>query len=212
MQSVFLTATNSTWYTEFLKPVLDHITNDPLNRKILDIGTGPGTLPRMLVERNADLKVTGIDVNHAYIDYAQKSIKQENISFLYQRPHAPLNFSDNQFDVVTFCSVLFLLNDEIKGSLLREALRVLKPQGKILILSPSGKKEDHTPTQTTDRPENLFSGGNWTYWVWKTLTSSAGRKWQEQKWLKKYANEHHLNYQITPVFDDHASLEIISSR
>jgi ubiquinone/menaquinone biosynthesis C-methylase UbiE len=126
MRSIFLQATKSGWYPEFLSPVVESVSANPENRQILDIGTGPGTLPKMLITKMPDLKITGIDINKIMIDEARESVLNKNVSFEYQNSKAPLPYADNQFDVVTFCSVLFLVDDCIKANLMNEALRVLK--------------------------------------------------------------------------------------
>lgn len=208
MQSIFLTATNSAWYAGFMKPVVDTIICKPGNRKILDIGTGPGTLPRKLAEKDAGLQIIGVDINTSYIDYARNRSDNENVTFLYLKPQSHLDFRDSQFDVVTFCSVLFLLNDKTKKLLMDEALRMLKPRGEIIILSPSGKRSGLT--SPVEGPNNPFSSGKWTFYVWKNLTSSGGRKWINQKWPEQYAKEHHLNYTASLTFNNHAFIERIS--
>jgi hypothetical protein len=47
------------------------------------------------------------------IDEARQSVLNKNVSFEYQKSKAPLPYADNQFDVVTFCSVLFYRSMEV---------------------------------------------------------------------------------------------------
>jgi ubiquinone/menaquinone biosynthesis C-methylase UbiE len=131
MQSIFQKATNNGSYLEFPKPVVENISAIEGTRKILDIGTGPGTLPQLLINNNSNLQITGIDVNTAM------SISRENIIYQYQKINSALEFDDSQFDMVTFCSVLFFVDDRIKTFSMSEAVRVIKPNGKI-VLSPTG--------------------------------------------------------------------------
>ena len=138
--SVFIKATRSGWYPEFLKPVVDSVLANPTYKQILDIGTGPGTLPQMLIAKNLAVQITGIDTSKNMIEVARKSVSHKNVFFKHQQENESLPFEKQQFDVVTFCSVLFLLDDNTKSMLMNEALRVLKPEGKIIVLTPSGEK------------------------------------------------------------------------
>ena len=138
--SIFIKATKSTWYREFLMPIAETILHDPAGKKILDIGTGPGKLPELLHSQNPSLLITGIDIDTTMIDEARKNLDTVNISWLYQKRDAPLEFARNEFDIVTLCSVLFLVNDQTKTWLLQEAMRVLKPGGKVIVLTPTGLK------------------------------------------------------------------------
>ena len=207
--SLFSKATQSGWYPDFLSSVVNTIVADPKNKIILDIGTGPGTLPQMLIAENPAFQITGIDIDPSMIAEANKRNSQQNISFLIQQQNEKLPFSTSQFDVITFCSVLFLLDDTTKKSLIEEALRVLKPEGKILILTPSGKKSIFSSFFEVWRYK--FSFNNFTFPIWKIATTNSARKWQSQKWLKKYAERKALTYSRLLTFNDNATLEIMSN-
>ncbi len=209
--SIFSKATRSGWYPKFLNPVVEIITSNVVeNQTILDIGTGPGTLPQMLVQKDSSLQITGIDIDTTMIDEAKKRVSHKNVSFQYQKTNAPLEFANEQFDVVTFCSVLFLVDDNIKTDLMNEALRVLKPNGKIIILTPSGKKS--LASSFIEVWIYKFSFNNFTFPIWKIATTRGGRKWQRQKWLENYANKNHLNYTVRLTFNNNATIEIISKK
>ena len=72
MQSIFIKATDSGWYPAFLTPVVETVIANKEQRNILDVGTGPGTLPRILISSDSTLKITGIDIDTAMIDEAKK--------------------------------------------------------------------------------------------------------------------------------------------
>jgi ubiquinone/menaquinone biosynthesis C-methylase UbiE len=206
--SLFSKATKSGWYPQFLKPVVEAIVSNSKNNKVLDIGTGTGTLPQMLIKKDSSLEIIGIDINMAMIDEAKKRFSHKKVLFQYQEPNTALDFVDNQFDVITFCSVLFLVDDSAKTSLVNEALRVLKPEGKIIILTPSGKKT--ILSSFIEVWQFKYSLNNFTFPIWKIATTGKGRKWQVQKWLKNYANEKQLNYTFNLTFNNNATIEIIS--
>ncbi len=208
--SIFIKATKSGWYPEFLNPVVETIVSNTENRTILDIGTGPGTLPQMLIQKDSSLQITGIDIDTTIIDEAKRGRFHKNVSFQYQKINAPLQFASEQFDVVTFCSVLFLVKDDIKSDLMNEALRILKPNGQIIILTPSGKKP--ILSSLIEVWKYKFSFNNFTFPIWKIATTRGGKKWQRQKWLENYSVENKLNYTANLTFNDNATIEIISKK
>jgi ubiquinone/menaquinone biosynthesis C-methylase UbiE len=208
--SIFLEATKSGWYPEFLNPVVETIANKTKHHTILDIGTGPGTLPEKLIRKDSSLRITGIDIDTSMIDEAKSRLSHKNVFFQYQKINAPLEFANEQFDVVTFCSVLFLIDDNIKTELMNEALRVLRPNGKIIILTPSGKKPILSSFIEVWRYK--FSFSNFTFPIWKIATTGGGRKWQRQKWLENYAIENQLNYTVNLTFNNNATIETISKK
>ena len=206
--SLFLKATQSTWYREFLKPAAEAILRDPALKRILDIGTGPGQLPLLLYSLDPGLLITGIDIDRAMIDEARINPDAGNISWFYQKRDAPLEFANDEFDAVTLCSVLFLVNDQTKSWLLQEALRVLKPGGKVIVLTPTGLKSivSAFPEARTFRP----SVYNWTFPIWRMATSRRGRAWQKQNWLPGYSTTESLAYSTSLVFKNHAKIETIT--
>jgi len=205
--SIFLKATQSGWYPEFLNPVVDSVLVNPMHKQILDIGTGPGTLPQMLISKDSGLQISGIDISKSMIEKARRRVAHKNVSFEYQEENKPLPFTAEQFEIVSFCSVLFLLDDSIKTFLMNEAIRVLKPDGKIIILTPSGKKPVLSSfIEVWKYPSSI---NNFTFPVWKIATSRGARKWQRQKWPEKYATENHLNYTKYLAFNSNATIEII---
>jgi len=206
--SVFSKATKSGWYPEFLNPIIDVITRNAEQTKILDIGTGPGTLPQMLIEKDSSLQIVGIDIDSVMIDEARRRFTHKNVTYQNQKINAALDFPDVQFDVVTFCSVLFLVDDSIKTNLMNEAIRVLKPNGKIIILTPSGRKS--IISSFLEVWKYPFSFNNFTFPIWKITTTNGGRKWQRQKWLESYARDNQLNYTSSLTFNNNATLETIS--
>jgi len=209
MKSIFLTAQDSGWYPQFLQPVADAIHADPSKRKVLDIGTGPGKLPEILIANHPYLDITAIDIAPRMIEQARKRLKGKPVKLQVQIPNTALPFADQTFDIVTFCSVLFLLADPIRENLMDEALRVLKPDGKVIILNPSGKKKRITaPFEIWKYP---FSMANWTFLVWKTLTTGAARNWQKQNWAARYAHTHRLKHIFSLTFNNNGCIECITN-
>jgi len=207
--SLFLIAQKSGWYPQLLLSVAETVNSITKKGKLLDIGTGPGMLPTLL-NKNPHLQIIGIDINASMIFEAKKHASSNNISFLVQDENTLKEFSDSMFDVITFCSVLFLLSDEIKNNLLEEASRILKPSGEIIVLTPSIRKSLLSTLKDVWRFP--FSKYNWTFFVWKRATSRRANAWYKEKWLYRYSLEKHFEYSNSNVFYDYATLEIIKKQ
>ena len=96
------------------------------DQKILDIGCGTGEFSGLFNKEN----YTGIDINKEYINFAKTKNKK---NFLVMDA-TDLKFADNTFDAILIMAVLHHLELTGMERVLSEAKRVLKPNGKILIL------------------------------------------------------------------------------
>ena len=206
-KTIFLKAQDSSWYAEFLMPVVNSIMNITTARKVLDIGTGPGKLPELL-SQNQQLKIIGVDINPAMIEEANKRVRSDNVIFQLQNKNESLRFEEEEFDVITFCSVLFLLNNNTRAFLMNEALRVLKSGGKIIVLTPSGEKSSSSAVK--DVRSFHLSVNNYTFLIWYVLTTYRSSSWRNEKWLSHFAEKNGLKYNSTLVFKNYASMEIIT--
>lgn len=205
--SLLFKATQSGWYPQFLNPVIESLPHKSGNLRILDIGTGTGKLPQLLIQHNENLIITGSDIDNRSIEKARKLLIHKNANFVHQKANQPLQLDSEEFDVAIFCSVLFLVNDSVKNQLVGEALRLLKPGGKIIVLTPSGKKAILSAfVEVWEYPFNL---NNWTFIVWKAFTTFSARKWNKNLWLKKYSKLHGLQYFNKTVFNNNAIIETL---
>lgn len=207
-RSPFEKATESGWYPHFLQPVIDTINNQGHTLKILDLGTGTGKLPELVIKQDSTHFITGIDIDSVYIRNANVRVNHPHIQFGFQKVNSKLDFPDSTFDIVTICSVLFLVDDATKQLLYSEALRILKPGGKIIVLTPSGKKSRISAFSDLRSFKNHKY--NWTYILWKNLTMSGGQRWHASNWLKNIASENQLIYHSTLVFHENAYIEVIT--
>lgn len=101
---------------------------------ILDIATGTGDLAIMLANLNVS-EIVGLDLSEGMLAVGTKKVKAKHLSkviAMIQGDSENLPFEDNRFDAVTVSFGVRNFENLTKG--LSEILRVLKPQGKLVIL------------------------------------------------------------------------------
>jgi len=110
--------------------------------KILDIGTGSGSLIIKLAKAFPKAKLTGIDYWGGNWEYSKAQCQQnaeiegvsDRIEFL-KASAAELPFHDHEFDRIVSCLTFHEVKDKSnKTEVLIEALRVLKPGGEFVFL------------------------------------------------------------------------------
>jgi ubiquinone/menaquinone biosynthesis C-methylase UbiE len=101
--------------------------------RLLDIGTGTGTLARAAIRRWPHVEVVGIDVSRGMTEVAEGEAERQLAPADRRRfstrvaPAAELPFGDATFDVAISSFVLQLVPNRFRA--LREAHRVLRPGG-----------------------------------------------------------------------------------
>jgi len=101
---------------------------------ILEIGMGNGFFIKDLLTMAANLKYTGVDFSATMIKEAQllnKELLAKEKVFLKKASIEKLPFKDNVFDSITTTNTLYFWPQPTKN--IKELLRVLKPNGKLLI-------------------------------------------------------------------------------
>ena len=105
-------------------------------QKVLDVGSGTGTLAIMLGEAVAPGgEVVGIDASTEMIDVAQSKAKKQKSSARFQ-PAAieSLPFEKDSFDLVTSSLMLHHLPEDVQVKGLAEVRRVLRPGGRFAVV------------------------------------------------------------------------------
>lgn len=108
--------------------LLDTFNLDP-GKKILDIACGKGTTS-VLAAKRFGCRVTGIDISPDLIEEAKHLAiknKVDNLTDFIVGDATRLPFHDNEFDASVAQAMLVLIDD--KESVIKEALRVIKPTG-----------------------------------------------------------------------------------
>lgn len=109
---------------------------------ILDVATGTADVALLTYKMLKPQKIIGIDISEGMLQLGRKKIEEQNL-----QPHITLqlgdsekiNFTDNSFDAITVAFGVRNFENLEKG--LNEMLRVLKPNGKLVILEFSKPKQ-----------------------------------------------------------------------
>jgi ubiquinone/menaquinone biosynthesis C-methylase UbiE len=103
---------------------------------VLEIGCGTGTLT-LAAKRKAGAsgKVFGIDVIPGMIELSQRKAAQAGEDITFQSGSIDdIPFPANQFDVVMCSFMIFHMSETTRRNGIAEIHRVLKPQGRLLVL------------------------------------------------------------------------------
>jgi len=103
---------------------------------VLEVGCGTGTLT-LAAKRQAGPsgKVFGIDVIPGMIELSQRKAAQANEDITFQLGSIDdIPFSANQFDVAMCSFMIFHMSEMVRRKGIAEIYRVLKPQGRLLVL------------------------------------------------------------------------------
>jgi ubiquinone/menaquinone biosynthesis C-methylase UbiE len=124
------------WAGIFAQPLYRRVVADvaaaglPSGAIVLDVGTGPGTLPLLVAQRSPDLSLTGVDLSPEMIARATaaadiRSTRAVSPIRFQIADVAQLPFDDESFDLVVSTIGMHHWADLTGG--LREVVRVLRP-------------------------------------------------------------------------------------
>lgn len=121
------------WHMRRFKKISELI--EPVNGKILDIGSADGVFSKVLLDSTQARSLTGIDVLKSSVDWANKHWKNTGKMKFYVGDAHNLKFPANSFDAVFALEVLEHVFDPLR--VFKEVRRVLKKGGYAIFLVPS---------------------------------------------------------------------------
>jgi len=115
---------------------------------ILDVGCGGGKTVSKLALLATEGKVCGVDYSAASVASSRRTNRHELSNGRVKIQHASVSqlpFADSTFDLVTAVETHYYWPDLVAD--MREILRVLKPQGKLVLIAEAYKRgRFHQPT------------------------------------------------------------------
>lgn len=201
MAQFFYYVQNAPWYFHFLKPVLQNLESIPDHATVLDVGTGAGKLLES-GKSQTSFHWEGADTDSEMLSEARRRPSLQDVPLHLLSPDS-LPFENASFDAVTFCSVLFLIPNPLP--LLEETARILRPNGRLVALTPTG--------EGNISPEVIRQIGihprNWTFFLWRQMTSGNGSDWTQKGILANFARQKNAIYNKQIVFNGLAAVEWI---
>jgi ubiquinone/menaquinone biosynthesis C-methylase UbiE len=102
--------------------------------RMIDLGTGPGDIPLLIAAKAPTARITAVDLSHHMLDIARAKLARTALAGRIELRVADvkrLPFPDGAFDVVFSNTILHHIPSPLE--MLREARRVLRPGGVLLI-------------------------------------------------------------------------------
>lgn len=114
--------------------ILDFISDEKL--KVLEVCIGTAENSIIIAEKRPNTEIVGVDLSKEMLELAKDKIEKMGIRIIktFVMDATNMNFDDNYFDVVLISLVLHEVEDNIRYKIMKEAKRVLKSKGKIIIV------------------------------------------------------------------------------
>lgn len=107
--------------------------------RVLDVGSGTGTLVVAVGHRHPDVEVVGLDPDDRALDRARRKAARAGVAVRFDRGYAQeLPYPDGSFDRVFSSLMLHHLGRGAKTGMLAEVRRVLAPGGLLLLADIDG--------------------------------------------------------------------------
>ena len=124
-------------------------------RSILEVAAGTGVVTRVLLDRfGSDARLVITDINPAMLEVARATIDDPRVEWQTADALRVLPFEDASFDVLVCQFAVMFYPDRAQAT--REAKRVLKPGGTLLINSWASREQNAFGRITIDTLARLF--------------------------------------------------------
>ncbi len=118
--------------TKTMGGLLPAEANPSTMHNILDIASGPGGWVLDVASAYPHISVTGVDISHLMVAYAQSQAQVrsiDNAHFKIMNVLEPLDFADNTFDLVNVRFISAFMPTTAWSTLVQECMRILRPDG-----------------------------------------------------------------------------------
>jgi ubiquinone/menaquinone biosynthesis C-methylase UbiE len=125
---------------------------------VLDIGCGTGTQAIAAWRRSQPGgSVVGVDISENMLAAARRKARRAGLDIAFHHADvAQLPFADDRFDVVTITTVMHMVPQCRRRLGLREASRVLRRGGRLLLIDYAGAPEERGHWTARRGPHRLF--------------------------------------------------------
>lgn len=117
-------------------------------KTVLDVACGEGYGCRWLAEKAR--RVVGVDISAEAVRHANERYGRDNLTFLEGSAEALPFVESGLFDIVTSFETIEHIDAAMQERFLRETLRVLKPDGLLLISTPNKLEYSDGPGYTNE--------------------------------------------------------------
>lgn len=126
--------------------------------RVLDIGCGTGTQAIATCHRSQPGgSVVGVDISEKMLAVARGKVRRAGLDIAFQNADAArLPFEDESFDVVTITTVMHMVPESRRRLGLREAWRVLRRGGQLLLIDYAGALENRKHWTAKHGPHGRF--------------------------------------------------------
>lgn len=175
------------WYRGALVGALPYTLNNMADLSVLEVGCATGDFCGLMSEMGAC--VFGVDRSHDMVRHAKRA--HDSVRFEVADAQS-LPFGDRAFDFVFAASLLNVVNDPSR--VLREMVRVCRPDGVIALMVPSAEFST-TEAKRWVRAQGLPARENAAYMAWhrlaKKVSSEKLMNWINEAGLANVRLESH---------------------
>jgi ubiquinone/menaquinone biosynthesis C-methylase UbiE len=112
------------------------LLNSNRDANVLDVGCGYGRISKKIIDDYPETKVKGLDISKNYVKIYNSNFNPK--AKAYNGSAEKLPFKDSSFDVVLIIATLmYVLDDQKQNKVLSEISRVLRRNGRVLLIEPT---------------------------------------------------------------------------